>query len=158
MARPSGSSRETSSNRLLDPLRAALDRCDAQLLAWLKERMQIIRDVAELKRREGIPVMQSDRVDQVIRRVIAGLGGVGGSYLLTMARLGIGRFAIADFDTFDLPNFNCQAGAFVSTLGKAKADVMAGMVRDINPTIDVNVFSDGVTTNNLARFLCFRGA
>ena len=37
---------------------------------------------------------------------IAGLGGVGGSHLLTLARLGIGRFHLADFDTFGIENFN----------------------------------------------------
>ena len=46
---------------------------------------------------------------------IAGLGGVGGSHLLTLARLGVGAFSIADFDTFDVVNFNRQAGAMVST-------------------------------------------
>ena len=45
------------------------------------------------------------------RVAIAGLGGVGGVHLLTLARLGIGRFAIADLDRFDLVNFNRQVGA-----------------------------------------------
>src|SRR4051812_19668227 len=34
------------------------------------------------------------------RVCIAGLGGVGGIYLLTLARLGIGAFSVADFDRF----------------------------------------------------------
>jgi sulfur-carrier protein adenylyltransferase/sulfurtransferase len=37
---------------------------------------------------------------------IAGLGGVGGVHLITLARLGIGAFHIADFDRFSLANFN----------------------------------------------------
>ena len=44
------------------------------------------------------------------RVAIAGLGGVGGSHLLTLACLGIGAFHVSDFETFDLPNFNRQAG------------------------------------------------
>ncbi len=56
------------------------------------------------------------------RRVaIAGLGGVGGSHLLTLARLGIGHFTIADFDRFALANFNNRKGAwplfFISSAG-----------------------------------------
>ena len=35
------------------------------------------------------------------RIAIAGLGGVGGAHLLTLARLGIGRFHLADFDRFN---------------------------------------------------------
>ena len=34
------------------------------------------------------------------RIAIAGLGGVGGIHLLTLCRLGIGKFNIADFDEF----------------------------------------------------------
>ena len=35
------------------------------------------------------------------RVAIAGLGGVGGAHLITLARLGVGAFRIADFDRFD---------------------------------------------------------
>ena len=49
------------------------------------------------------------------RVAIAGMGGVGGVHLLTLARLGIGAFHIADFDTFDIANFNRQVGATMST-------------------------------------------
>ncbi|MBV8093455.1 MAG: ThiF family adenylyltransferase, partial [Acetobacteraceae bacterium] len=35
------------------------------------------------------------------RVAIAGMGGVGGIHLLTLARLGVGAFNIADFDVFD---------------------------------------------------------
>lgn len=52
------------------------------------------------------------------RVAIAGLGGVGGGHLLTLTRLGIGGFHLADFDTFDLANFNRQASAATSTLGQ----------------------------------------
>lgn len=60
------------------------------------------------------------------RIAIAGLGGVGGSHILTLTRLGVGAFNIADFDTFDLPNFNRQAGASLRHLGRPKAEVLAG--------------------------------
>lgn len=84
---------------------------------------------------------------------IAGLGGVGGAHLLTLARLGIGRFRIADFDSFDLANFNRQAGAFTSTLDQPKAEVLFRMARDINPELDIQVFSEGVNADNINTFL-----
>ena len=87
------------------------------------------------------------------RVAIAGMGGVGGGHLLTLARLGIGRFNIADLDRFEVHNFNRQAGAFMSTAGQEKVDVMARMARDINPTLDVNSFSCGVTPGNVDAFL-----
>lgn len=87
------------------------------------------------------------------RVAIAGLGGVGGAHLLTLARLGIGKFHIADLDTFDLVNFNRQAGAFTSTLEQPKADVLLKMALDINPELDIRVFRDGVNANNIDTFL-----
>lgn len=88
------------------------------------------------------------------RRVaIAGLGGVGGSHFLTLARLGIGAFTIADLDTFDLPNMNRQAGAFVSTLGQPKVEALAATARDINPELRLRSFPAGVTGVNLDSFL-----
>lgn len=84
---------------------------------------------------------------------IAGLGGVGGVHLLTLCRLGIGRFHLADFDSFDLANFNRQAGATVSTLNLPKLDVMMQQALDINPGLQIKGFSDGVTADNMDDFL-----
>lgn len=84
---------------------------------------------------------------------IAGLGGVGGAHLLTLARLGIGRFTIADFDEFSIHNFNRQAGAFMSTVGQPKARVLERMARDINPQAEIRVLDVGVTPDNLESFL-----
>lgn len=92
---------------------------------------------------------------QILRKkrvAIAGVGGVGGVHLLTLARLGIGAFHVADFDSFDIVNFNRQVGAMMSTIGKPKAQVLADMARDINPEIDIRVFPDGVNEQNLPDF------
>jgi len=87
------------------------------------------------------------------RVAIAGLGGVGGVHLLTLARLGVGHFHLADFDRFDLANFNRQSGATVSSLGQPKIDVLAAMARDINPDVELRLFPDGVAQDNLPAFL-----
>jgi molybdopterin/thiamine biosynthesis adenylyltransferase len=87
------------------------------------------------------------------RVCIAGMGGVGGIYLLTLARLGIGAFSIADFDTFSLANFNRQAGATVASLERPKLDVMIEMARDINPELDIRRFEHGLTADNVDDFL-----
>ncbi|MRX08996.1 ThiF family adenylyltransferase [Pseudoduganella sp. FT25W] len=86
------------------------------------------------------------------RIAIAGMGGVGGVHLLTLARLGIGAFHIADFDTFDIANFNRQVGATMSSLGQPKVDVLAELALDINPELKLVRFPDGVNQDNLARF------
>jgi molybdopterin/thiamine biosynthesis adenylyltransferase len=84
---------------------------------------------------------------------IAGLGGVGGAHLLTLARLGVGRFRLAEFDDFDLVNFNRQVGATLTSLGRPKLDVMCALARDINPTLELTTFPKGVTEENVDAFL-----
>lgn len=87
------------------------------------------------------------------RVAIAGLGGVGGQHLLTLARLGIGAFAISDFDHFSIENINRQAGAMTSTLGKPKIEVLSEMANDINPELDIRMFPAGVNAGNIDEFL-----
>jgi len=96
---------------------------------------------------------QEQSVLRTKRVAIAGLGGVGGSHVLTLSRLGITQLNIADFDEFELPNFNRQAGATISRLNLPKLDSMVEMARDINPELDINTFPDGVNTDNLDEFL-----
>ena len=87
------------------------------------------------------------------RVAIAGMGGVGGSHMLTLARLGIGAFTVADFDVFELHNMNRQAGAMASTLGHPKVDTVSRLAQDINPELDVTRFAEGVTEDNVDAFL-----
>ena len=93
---------------------------------------------------------------KVLRRqriAIAGMGGVGGNELLTLTRLGVGAFHLADFDQFELANFNRQAGATMSSLGQSKLDVMARMAQDINPELNITRFAHGIDEHNLSAFL-----
>src|SRR5687767_1077946 len=78
------------------------------------------------------------------RVAIAGMGGVGGAHLLTLARMGIGAFNIADPDVFEVANFNRQVGATISNLGRNKAEAMADAVADVNPQVKLNVFAEAV--------------
>jgi sulfur-carrier protein adenylyltransferase/sulfurtransferase len=87
------------------------------------------------------------------RVAIGGMGGVGGSHLLTLTRLGIGAFHLADFDRFEIANFNRQAGASLATIGLPKVEVLAAQARDINPTLDVRIFPEGIQPGNLEAFL-----
>lgn len=87
------------------------------------------------------------------RIAIAGMGGVGGAHLLTLTRLGIGRFHLADFDKFELHNFNRQVGANVHSIGRAKVEVMAEMASAVNPELDIRTFADGVHAGNVDAFL-----
>ncbi len=93
--------------------------------------------------------------EQLLRARVAvvGAGGVGGLHILTLARLGVGNFNIADPDTFEAANVSRQFGASQQTYGQNKAEVLACMVRDINPEADVKLFTEGVSDDNVDQFL-----
>lgn len=98
----------------------------------------------------------SDAEQERLRRsrvAVAGLGGVGGIDLVALARLGIGRFSIADPDVFEVRNSNRQYGATRSAEGRPKAEVMAEIVRDINPEAEIRIFSEPLGANNADAFL-----
>lgn len=69
--------------------------------------------------------------------LVVGLGGVGGYTVSSLARSGIKKIIIIDFDTVDISNINRQIIAYHSTIGKKKTDVMETMLLDINPNINV---------------------
>jgi molybdopterin/thiamine biosynthesis adenylyltransferase len=87
------------------------------------------------------------------RVAIAGLGGVGGSHLLSLTRLGVGGFNLADFDRFAVENFNRQAGANMNTVDRPKLDVLLEMALAINPELDIREFPQGVKPEQTEAFL-----
>jgi hypothetical protein len=82
-----------------------------------------------------------------------GMGGAGGHHLLALARMGVGNFRIADYDNFELVNFNRQSGATMDTVNVSKCDTMAAMAHAINPTAKIEVFRQGLSDAVLDEFL-----
>jgi molybdopterin/thiamine biosynthesis adenylyltransferase len=97
----------------------------------------------------------NDEQQQLRRKKVAigGLGGVGGSHLTVLARMGVARFHISDLDTFELPNFNRQFGASMATIGQSKSSVMERVIKDINPEAEIRNFDQGISLENLDQFL-----
>lgn len=114
--------------------------------------MNFVYDEA-FSRNLGWVTENEQQVLRAKRAAIAGLGGVGGSHLLTLTRLGMGSFNLADFDQFELANFNRQAGATLRHIGMPKLEVMAGQALDINPELELKQLPGGVTRDNLDDFL-----
>ncbi|MGD8590874.1 MAG: ThiF family adenylyltransferase [Chromatiales bacterium] len=103
----------------------------------------------------NIGLMTEQELAQLAEKlvVIPGCGGVGGLHAQTLARLGVGRFRLADPDTFAIANFNRQIGATMQTLGENKAEVTARMIRIINPDAEVTIFKNGISKENTAEFV-----
>ncbi len=64
---------------------------------------------------------------------IVGVGAVGGYALEALARSGVGRIKLVDFDKISSSNINRQILALNSTIGRAKVEVARERVAEINP-------------------------
>ena len=63
---------------------------------------------------------------------IAGLCGLGSNIAVMLARSGIGKLLLVDFDVVDVTNLNRQM-YFIPQLGKPKAEALPEILRQINP-------------------------
>ena len=80
--------------------------------------------------------------------MVVGCGAVGSFAVESLARSGVGRLILVDFDKVEESNINRQLFALDSSVGQSKVDVAKQRIHDINPEIIVdtfNVFFDNST-------------
>lgn len=80
--------------------------------------------------------------------IVFGIGGVGSYTAEALARAGIGRLRLVDFDDICLTNSNRQLHALKNTIGKVKAEVMGERIKQINPDCQVEVIKEFYTPEN----------
>jgi len=83
---------------------------------------------------------------------LVGLGGVGGQYAEILARLGVRKFVICDPDSFSIENTNRQNECKVSNYGRNKAEVIAELIRDINPQAQVTLIPKAMELSQVDDF------
>lgn len=80
---------------------------------------------------------------------IAGAGGLGSTAAVSLARAGVGRLIIADFDKLEASNLNRQQ-YFVEQVGRSKVEALRENLLKINPFSDYEVHEVCVTRENAA--------
>jgi len=63
---------------------------------------------------------------------IAGCGGLGSNAAIALARIGIRKLVITDFDKVEPSNLNRQQ-FFISDIGKYKTDALASFIKQVKP-------------------------
>lgn len=71
---------------------------------------------------------------------IAGVGGMGGAALMCLVRAGIENFVLADFDEFEVSNFNRQLFADHDSINTNKVEATEAKMRKINPQVNIKVW------------------
>jgi sulfur carrier protein ThiS adenylyltransferase len=80
---------------------------------------------------------------------IAGAGGLGSNVAISLARAGVGRLVIADFDTIEPSNLNRQQ-YFVDQVGRVKVAALRENLLRVNPFSVYEVHNVRVTRRNAA--------
>jgi sulfur carrier protein ThiS adenylyltransferase len=79
---------------------------------------------------------------------IAGCGGLGSNAAIALARIGVKKLIIADFDKVEPSNLNRQQ-FFVSDIGKNKTDALAAYIINVNPFVIVEKHLVKLTPKNI---------
>ncbi len=86
-------------------------------------------------------LLGSEKLERLKRAhvLVLGLGGVGSAAAEMLCRAGIGKLTLVDADRVEPGNRNRQLIALISTEGRMKTDVLAERLRDINPSIELEL-------------------
>jgi len=86
---------------------------------------------------------------------VCGLGGLGSNIAVALARAGIGKLLLIDFDRVDLTNLHRQQYK-ANQIGCRKTDALAENLSEIAPYTEIQTVTAKITEVNLAEIL--RGA
>ena len=108
------------------------------------------------QRFEGLQRLYGDNAYALLKDLhfcVVGIGGVGSWAVEALARSGIGKITLVDYDEIAISNINRQLPAMTNTIDQKKIKVMAERVQQINPTCIVNPVDDFLTAENYVSIL-----
>ena len=83
---------------------------------------------------------------------ICGLGGLGSNIAVSLARAGIGKLILIDFDRVDITNLHRQQYK-ANQIGRYKTDALAENLLEIAPYVEVETVTATITEENFAHLL-----
>ncbi len=95
-------------------------------------------------------MLGADAMEKLARAhvMVVGCGGVGGYAIEALARTGVGRITVVDFDEVSESNINRQIIADTQSVGKKKAELFCERVKLINPDAQAVPCIEFVTKDN----------
>ena len=83
---------------------------------------------------------------------ICGLGGLGSNIAIALARAGIGRLRLLDFDRVDITNLHRQQYK-AHQIGQCKTEALAENLREMAPYLSIELVTERITEDNLSALL-----
>ena len=81
---------------------------------------------------------------------IAGLGGLGSAIAIALARIGVGKLILVDFDMVEPSNLNRQQ-YFIHQIGVPKIEALQKNIASINPYVKVQTYQEKLDRDNAER-------
>ena len=102
-----------------------------------------------LEERHGKELQQAFSTATV---AICGLGGLGSNIAISLAKAGVGRLILIDFDRVDITNLHRQQYK-ATQIGMYKTDALADNLREIAPYIKLETHTERITEDNAITLL-----
>ena len=83
---------------------------------------------------------------------VCGLGGLGSNIAVALARAGIGKLLLIDFDRVDITNLHRQQYK-TDQIGRYKTDALAENLSEIAPYTEIRAVTEKITEGNIANLL-----
>ena len=105
--------------------------------------------LAALERRQGVDAVRKLQAATV---AVCGLGGLGSNIAISLARAGVGKLILIDFDCVDVTNLHRQQYK-ACQVGLPKPEALLANLKEIAPYTEYETHSEKVTAENAARIV-----
>jgi len=108
----------------------------------------------DIDRKDYVKILEKIHTKEVADKLakgtvgIAGLGGLGSNAAVMLARAGIGKIIIVDFDRVETGNLNRQF-YFTNQIGLEKTEALKDTLKRVNPFIDITAFNEKIKESNI---------
>jgi sulfur carrier protein ThiS adenylyltransferase len=96
-------------------------------------------------------VEKAEKIRKKLKEIsvgIAGIGGLGSNAAVSLARAGIGRLILVDFDRVEESNLDRQY-YFRDQVGKVKVEALKENIKRINPWMKIDIFNQKLTKGSM---------
>lgn len=105
--------------------------------------------LAALEKKQGKAAVEKLRSATV---AVCGLGGLGSNIAISLARAGVGKLVLIDFDKVDVTNLHRQQYK-MAQVGMPKAIALLENLKEIAPYVQYEIHDEKVTPENVVRLL-----
>lgn len=102
-----------------------------------------------LVKKQGRPAVEKLQASTV---AVCGLGGLGSNIAISLARAGVGRLILIDFDRVDVTNLHRQQYK-MSQVGMPKAQALLENLKEVAPYVQYDMHDERITEENALRLL-----